>query len=322
MISAKENLLRVIRRDHPAWVPNGMEAVKTYLPPVVERPIAAGLDAFGVHWSYEADAEGGTFPTKGGHTIRDFDNWHNQVTIPDESRLDWAELQTQVEQVDRSTSLVQGFIEMGLFERSYLLLGMEEALMQYMLEPARMSEMLAAITDYKIALIRAFHQAVQPDMIWYGDDWGTQNNLFMPPATWRQVIKPHMVRIYQCIHDLGMIVNMHSCGKIESIFGDMVEMGADMWNPCQPCNDLAMLKRQYGHKISFCGAIDSQFVLGRPGVTPNEVRYEVRKRIDEMAENGGYIAAPSHSLPFNEDIIAAMNDEIAVYGWKYYQATC
>jgi uroporphyrinogen-III decarboxylase len=211
---------------------------------------------------------------------------------------------------------------MGLFERSYLLLGMEEALMQYMLEPARMSEMLAAITDYKIALIRAFHQAVQPDMIWYGDDWGTQSNLFMPPATWRQVIKPHMVRIYQCIHDLGMIVNMHSCGKIESIFGDMVEMGADMWNPCQPCNDLAMLKRQYGHKISFCGAIDSQFVLGRPGVTPDEVRYEVRKRIDEMAENGGYIAAPSHSVPFNEDIITSMNDEIAVYGWKYYHVAC
>jgi hypothetical protein len=51
-------------------------------------------------------------------------------------------------------------------------------------------------------------------------------------------------------------------------------MGADMWNPCQPCNNLAGLKRTYGQRLSFYGGLDSQFVLGRPGVTAEEVRAE------------------------------------------------
>jgi hypothetical protein len=318
MITTKDNTLRAIRREQPAWVPNGMEAVVTILPPVVERPTAPGYDAFGVHWSLEPDAEGGTFPTKGGNTIRDLAQWRMQIAIPDVSRLDWSEVRAQVGQIDRRQFLMQGFIEMGLFERSYLLLGMEEALMAYLLEPRTMYEVLAAIADYKIALIRAFYQAVQPDIIWYGDDWGTQSSLFIAPDTWRLVIKPHMARIYRCIHEPGMLINMHSCGKIESIFADIVEMGVDMWNPCQPCNDLAMLKRRFGQHISFCGGIDSQFVLGKPGVTTDEVRQEVRGRIDALAQGGGYIAAPSHSVPFDEAIIAAMNDEINSYGRDCY----
>ena len=97
------------------------------------------------------------------------------------------------------------------------------------------------------------------------------------------------------------------------------EMGADIWNPCQPCNDLARLKRQYAGRICFCGGIDSQFVLNRPGATPEEVRAEVRRRIDEMATGGGYIAAPSHSVPYDPTLIEAMNDEIAAYGRQVYR---
>ena len=67
-----------------------------------------------------------------------------------------------------------------------------------------------------------------------------------------------------------------------------------------------------------CGGIDSQFVLGRSGVTPQEVRAEVRKRIDEMAKGGGYIASPSHSVPYDPAIVAAMQNEIAAYGRKIY----
>ena len=100
---------------------------------------------------------------------------------------------------------------------------------------------------------------------------------------------------------------------------DIVEMGADIWNPCQPCNDLAGLKRRFGGRIAFCGGIDSQFVLDRPGVTPDEVRAEVRRRIDELSAGGGYIAAPSHSVPYDQALIDAMNDEIAVYGCYVYQ---
>ena len=43
------------------------------------------------------------------------------------------------------------------------------------------SELIGAVADYKIALISGFHKHANLDMVWYGDDWGTQDRLFLPP---------------------------------------------------------------------------------------------------------------------------------------------
>ncbi|MEN6355481.1 MAG: uroporphyrinogen decarboxylase family protein [Armatimonadota bacterium] len=313
-MTPKENLLRAIRREKPERVPNGLENTVSITPPVVERPSSESCDCFGVHWSYDPAAEGGTYPTTGGYVITDISRWREQIKIPDVDVIDWSDVKQKTDEIDRHENLVLAFVEMGLFERSYLLLGMQEALISYLSEPDLMEQLVAAIADYKIALISRFYEVAKPDIVWYGDDWGTQSGLFMSPGIWRAIIKPHTKRIYDCIDSRGMIVYQHSCGKIEEIFADMVEIGADIWNPCQPCNDLARLKKEFGDKISFHGGIDSQFVLGRPGVTPEEARAEVRKRIDQMGKGGGYIAGPSHGVPYRPEIINAMNNEIADYG--------
>ncbi|MFZ2658665.1 MAG: uroporphyrinogen decarboxylase family protein [Victivallales bacterium] len=317
-LTSKDNLLKTIFRDSPEWVPNGMEKTITIGAPVIERPSQAGLDAFKCSWDYEKGAEGGTYPVENLHPVSDISRWENEISIPDVSKMDWLSIKEKNENIDRSEFLVQGFVEMGLFERSYLLLGMENAMIAYIEHPNEMFSMIGAIADYKIELVRKFHEAAGIDVLWYGDDWGTQNNLFMSPETWRTIIKPHTKRIYDAAKKLGIIVNQHSCGKIESVFGDIIEMGADIWNPCQPCNDLAGLKRLFGKRISFCGGIDSQFVLDRKGVTTDEVRAEVRLRIDQMAGGGGYIASPSHGVPYDQELIDAMNDEISTYGRSFY----
>ena len=315
----KENMLRAIRRDDPAWVPCGPEATWTIEPPILERPTDTGYDAFGVHWTFEVGAEGGTYPTSGKPMITDLSHWRDQLSIPDVSAADWETIADAVASVDRDQYLLQGFVHMGLFERSYLLLGMEDALVNYVLEPEAMFDLLGALAEYKIAVITKFHEVAHLDMVWYGDDWGTQDRLFLSPAAWRKVNKPHTQRIYDCMKARHLLINQHSCGKIEAVFADMVEMGADMWNPCQPCNDLARLKRDFGSRISFFGGLDSQFVLARPGATPEEVRAEVRRRIDDLAAGGGYVAAPSHDVPYKQELLEAMKDEIEAYGRAFYR---
>ncbi len=165
-------------------------------------------------------------------------------------------------------------------------------------------------------LIGLYDDAGNFDIIWYGDDWGTQSDLFLPPDVWRKIIKPHTKRIYDCMKERNIIINQHSCGKIEKVVGDIVEIGVNVWNPCQPCNDLKKSKQEYGDKLTFEGDIDSQFALAKPGVTEEEACAEVRKRIDDLAEGGGYIASPSHSVPYEKNILDAMVDEITVYGSK------
>ena len=317
-MNAKENYLRAIRHDRPEWVPFGFEAVYFISSPVVERPGQAGLDAFGVRWNLEENAEGGTYPAVDGHPVTDIGRWRSQVTFPDVNVLDWPDVRRRAAEVDRDEKLIMGFVEMGIFERSYLLLGMENALMAYIEEPERMEEIAAAIADYKITLMERFDDEVDLDLVWYGDDWGTQESLFVSPDVWRRFVKPPTRRVYEAMKKRGVMIHQHSCGKIDAILGDVVEMGATTWEPCQPCNPLAELKRLYGGRLAFSGGIDSQFVLDRPGTTPEEVRAEVRRRIDEMAEGGGYVAYPSHSVPYNQELLNAMTDEIAVYGRNYY----
>ena len=64
--------------------------------------------------------------------------------------------------------------------------------------------------------------------------------------------------------------------------------------------------------------VDWSLEKGAEGVTPDEVRAEVRMRIDELATGGGYIAGPSHSVPYDKELLDAMNDEIETYGRKIY----
>jgi hypothetical protein len=322
-MNAKENLLRAIRHDNPEWIPNGMETQIYLIPSIIERPPKEGPDAWGVIYAYEPRAEGGTYPLAGGFPIKDFENWREEIKVPSVKDADWTKFAftweeephyVDLESIDRSEHIVTAASGFGLFERSWLLLGMENAFVYYMTEPDEMKAMVKVIADYKIEKIRKMSEVIKPDIIWYGDDWGNQRQTFLPPRIWRDIIMPETKRIYDCIHELGIIINQHSCGHIQDIFGDMVEMGVDIWNPCQPCNDLKELKKKYGSKITFCGGLDSQFVLNRPGATPEETRAEVRKKIDMLREGGGYIAAPSHDVPYAKEIVDAMNDEISKYG--------
>jgi len=58
--------------------------------------------------------------------------------------------------------------------------------------------------------------------------------------------------------------------------------------------DPAKLKSEYGHQLSFCGGIDQRHVL--PNGTLEDVEAEVRRRILEMGQGGGYILAPTHDI--------------------------
>jgi uroporphyrinogen decarboxylase len=59
-------------------------------------------------------------------------------------------------------------------------------------------------------------------------------------------------------------------------------------------NDTKKLKARYGKDLTFWGGIDSQRVL--PFGTPEEVRAEVRRRIEDLADGGGLVLAAVHNI--------------------------
>lgn len=200
-----------------------------------------------------------------------------------------------------------GSIGFSMFERAWTLRGMENLLMDMITEPEFVDELLDAIAEYNMKIIDI---ALEYDIdgFHFGDDWGQQAGLIMGPNYWRRFIKPRMARMYERAKSKGKFISQHSCGDIHEIFPDLLEIGLDVYQTFQPeIYDIQKVKEEFGGQLTFWGGISTQRLL--PFATPQQVKDKVRETMKVMRVNGGYIAAPTHSVPGDvppENIIAML----------------
>jgi len=121
----------------------------------------------------------------------------------------------------------------------------------------------------------------------------------MSPEMWRELIKPHLQRVFNVGRDAGLWIAYHCCGAHRPIIDDLVEMGLDVLNPIQsqsPGMNALELKREFGHHLAFMGGVDTLDLL--PHGTVNEVRKGTAELVEAMtSDGGGYILAASHTVP-------------------------
>ncbi len=184
----------------------------------------------------------------------------------------------------------------NLFEAGWGLRGFEGILTDAIAEPDFYAELLDRLTD----LILAFIDSVKDlpvDGIMFGDDWGDQRGVILGPARWRQFQKPRWARLYEAVHAQGKLVLTHCCGSIADIIPDVIEIGLDVLESCQP-EAAGMspyeLKRRWGDQLTFWGCLGSQSTI--PFGTPGQIRAEVRRLCSELGEGGGFILAPAKAL--------------------------
>jgi uroporphyrinogen decarboxylase len=183
----------------------------------------------------------------------------------------------------------------ALFERAWSLRGLEQFLMDMALDSGFANELLERITEIQLALIRRYLE-LGVDGAYFGDDYGAQKGLIMSPASWRQLFKPRLERLFAPFRERGLPVIMHSDGQIQQIIPDLVEIGLTALNPVQPeVLDHAWLAESFGGKLAFYGGISTQTVL--PGGSPEDVREAVRACREQLAPQGtGLLLAPSHRM--------------------------
>ena len=186
-------------------------------------------------------------------------------------------------------------IGFSLFERAWALRGMENLFLDMVADPPFVEALLDRITDFNLRLVdEAFKFPVQ--MVFFGDDYGQQRGLLMGPKYWRKYIKPRLAKVYGKVKAKGLFVGIHTCGDIEEILPDLIEIGVDLYNPFQPeVTDIYRIKKEYGGRLSFFGGLSTQRVL--PFGTPEDVGKEVKRLIREIGAGGGYILAPAHATP-------------------------
>jgi uroporphyrinogen decarboxylase len=141
--------------------------------------------------------------------------------------------------------------------------------------------------------------------------------MIMSPATWREWFKGRLASIIEEAQAVkpGLPIFYHSDGNPEAIIPDLIEIGVTILNPVQPeCIDPVMVKRQYGNHLALWGTIGTQTTM--PFGTPEQVRAEVKHRIETVGYDGGLVLGPTHSLepdvPWEN--IVALYEAIEEYG--------
>jgi len=136
------------------------------------------------------------------------------------------------------------------------------------------------------------------DVVMQGDDLAIQDGPVMSPEMYRKFIKPRQAKIFDLIKQkTDAKLFYHCCGSVRTLIPDLIEIGVDIINPVQVSAkgmDTKELKEEFGNKICFWGAVDTQHVL--PYGSQKEVKEEVKKRIDDLAPGGGYILTSVHNV--------------------------
>jgi len=190
----------------------------------------------------------------------------------------------------------------GLFEMSQRLRGMQDFLMDLLLDRGSAESLAGILFDYKIAYWDAVLDGVGNEMcvVAEADDYGAENALLISPHLVREIYLTRLKALISHIKKRAPQVKVcfHSCGAIRPIIPDLIEAGVDALNPVQYIAagmELEGLKKDFGKDLVFWGGcIDTTRIL--PYGTPGEVRDEVRRVLDIMAPGGGFIAATVHNL--------------------------
>ena len=199
-------------------------------------------------------------------------------------------------------------IGFSMFERLWSYLGMEDALVYMISDPEFIHDLLDKILEHNLKVLDIFNE-YPFDGIYFGDDWGQQRGMIMGAPLWRKFIKPRMEAMYKRAKQNGKFVLQHSCGDIQDVFEDLIEIGLDCYQTVQPeIYDLREIKTKYGNRLCFWGTISTQQAL--PHLSPSELESVISSTVSIMKQGGGFILAPTHAIPQDvpvENIMAMLN---------------
>ena len=193
----------------------------------------------------------------------------------------------------------------NLWEFTRWLVGMEKALMMTALEPQLFDYLIGKLSEVLDGFYDAFLSIVGPyvDVVELAEDLGTNRGPMFNPDVYRKYIKPRHKKTIEMIKRMApnAKVMLHCDGAVRKFIPDLIDAGFDILNPIEghlPGMDPVGLKKDFGKDLVFQGGVDIKNVLNNG--TVEDVRREVRLRIEQMGEGGGYVLAPAHN--FGNDI--------------------
>jgi len=131
------------------------------------------------------------------------------------------------------------------------------------------------------------------------DDLGMNDRTLISPKMYRELIKPRQERTFNFFKEKTPAKRFYHCdGAVYPFIEDFIEIGVDALNPIQVSaagmDNTKKLKKDFGNRISFWGAIDTHHILSQG--TKQEVYEEVHRRLLDLGPGGGYVVCSVHNI--------------------------
>ncbi len=316
-----KSLLKRLGVDY-RWVTPGYKGPKELLfEDCWDKP---GIDIWGVERKNVSNAYG-TYREISNFPLKDIKDAGELEDYP-WPEIDWIDfdiLGDKTKELDEEDEywIILNAMSGSIFEMSWYMRGMEQFLIDLLISPEIAAGIIKRLYQFAIDSIDRAIEATDGriDMVFFADDVASQEGMLISVDTWREMIKPWHKGFYEKAHSLGTKTAYHSCGAIEPIINDLIEIGLDLLNPLQFSARGFLspqeLKNKYGNRLSFLGGMDIQKVL--PFYSPEGIKKETERLISILGKDGGYIIQATHNIQPDTppENIVAMHDTAMAYSF-------
>lgn len=257
-------------------------------------------DEWGIGWRSVDYGEGKyTEPYK--HPLRDLQD-PCDFSIPDFSNEErYREARYLIDHFGDTHAIV-GEISCTIFELSWYLRGFDRVLADFHKNKDFLHSYFNKLKQWALtAGSKLVEMGV--DIIFMGDDVGSQDNMMINPETFREFLKPIYAELFETFKAINADVKIafHTDGNVTQVIEDYLEIGLDILNPIQPQSlNPNEVKKKFGDRLTQWGSLDNQFTI--PFGSTEEVRKEVLSRLRNVAPGGKLILGPSHNVQPNTPV--------------------
>jgi uroporphyrinogen decarboxylase len=184
----------------------------------------------------------------------------------------------------------------SVYEWAWWLRGMEQFMIDLLTQEAMARAVIEKVSSFTMKLAMASADAGL-DVLAFYDDAGSQYGMQISPLLWRTFIKPAWRRVLDAVRHShpSAVFFLHSCGNIEEIVPDIVDLGFHILHPVQPeCMNAPAIKSACGNRIVLCATLGAQGTLSLS--TASEVRRETVRVMDTLAADRRAIVCPSNRI--------------------------
>jgi len=241
---------------------------------------------------------GGTYdevsynPLAGKDDITDLKNY----SWPSPDIFDFSHFRSEAEL--HSYRAIIGVYTWGPYFISLFLRGLENLMLDFAIRKAYVGYMINTLTEISFAALSRMLESHGEgiDIVYMADDYCSQDGPMFSPEDFREMIFPYLRKMVDITHKYNKKFLLHVCGAVRPLLPMIIDAGVDMLEPLQiraEGMEPSGLKRDFGKDICFYGGVDLQQILCSG--TPRQVSDEVKRLIDILNVDGGYILGPGHT---------------------------